>query len=126
MATFSLDNAGRFISLSEAVLLTTRFRKNKDTVIVPDYSGRDILPTCETISKDLIERLLAKPGCAAIRLYSGMDEDLKLHAVVVAVNEKGEDMLPSATLANLAEEDVIEDSLRCPPFCPPPSPLNEN
>jgi hypothetical protein len=59
-----------------------------------------------------------------------MDEDYKVHAVIVGVNASGEDLLPTAgttsTLTEEEEEDsyVIDKGLRCPDICGPASPLN--
>jgi hypothetical protein len=53
-----------------------------------------------------------------------MDDELKVHLVVVGTNEKGEDMLPASTeagnLEDLSKDNVILDKgQRCPPFCDP-------
>jgi hypothetical protein len=54
-----------------------------------------------------------------------MDTSLKLHAVLVAVNEDNEDILPSQQINPSVEEDIIlEEGQRCPIICPPESPLN--
>lgn len=115
-----------FISIAKAIEMTTRYRENKNAVIAPEYAGKDILSICDTFNKSAIEILLKKSGCAAIRLYYGMDESLTIRPILVAVNEKDEDMLPAiSTLENTEPgEDIVDDTLKCPPFCPPPSPLN--
>ena len=114
-----------FISLSKAIEMTTRYRQNKNAVIAPAYSGNDILAICDTINKAAIEALLAKPGCTAIRLYYGMDDALQLRPILVAVNQNDEDILPANTVNNdVVGTDIVDDTVRCPPWCPPPSSLN--
>jgi len=114
-----------FISLQDAIEMTTRYRQNKAAVIDPVYSGNDILSDCDTFNKAAIETLLAKPGCTAVRLYYGMNADLQVRPILVAVNKDNEDMLPpNTTDITTTGNDIVDDALRCPPFCPPPSALN--
>ncbi|MEP7238743.1 MAG: hypothetical protein ABI685_12785 [Ferruginibacter sp.] len=111
------------ISLTTAVDLTTTYRANRNSILQTDYQNEDILPLSETFNKNDIELLLAQDNCEALRIYYGMDSNLKLHAVIVAVNEDNEDILPSTGL-NLVEDIIIEEGQRCPIICPPESPLN--
>jgi len=114
-----------FISLQEAIEMTTRYRQNKAAVIDPVYSGNDILSVCDTFNKAAIETLLAKPECTAIRLYYGMNADLQVRPILVAVNKDDEDMLPPGTVdITITGNDIVDDTVRCPPWCPPPSSLN--
>ncbi len=115
-----------FISLQQAIEMTTRYRQNKAAVINPVYSGSDILSLCDTFNKAAIEALLAKPDCTAIRLYYGMNTDLQVRPILVAVNRNDEDMLPPATLdITTTGDDIVDDTIKCPPICPPPSVLNQ-
>ena len=115
-----------FISLQKAIDMTTRYRENMNAVIDPVYGSRGVLCICDTFDKAAIETLVNKPDCAAIRLYYGMNEDLQLRPILVAVNSNNEDILPtSSTLGNdVVSDDIVDDASKCPPFCPPPSPLN--
>ena len=103
--------------------MTTLYRSQMGTILADEYKGQDILVKSEVFSRQQIEKLLTKPGCSQLRVYYGMSQDLRIHALLVGVNDKGEDMLNSSSLTN-SEEEVIEDAMRCPPNCPPPSPLN--
>jgi hypothetical protein len=117
-----------FIPLSQAVEMTKRYRDNRNRILKAEYEGQNILAICETFNRQGFETLLAKEGCVGIRVYYGMDPELKVHAVIVAINEAGEDILPqSGTLetSGNGDDDILDDALRCPTFCPPPSPLNE-
>ena len=114
-----------FISLQQAIDMTTRYRQNKGSVIDPAFSGADILSVCDTFNKAAIEALLAKPGCASIRLYYGMNNGLQVRPILVAVDKNDRDMLPANGSDSAATvEDIVDDTLRCPPWCPPPSSLN--
>ena len=116
-----------FISLTKAKEMTARYRQNRNSIINPSYSDQDIIPICDKFDRNIFDKLLSKPGCSAIRLYYGMDESLKIHPIVVAVNEKDEDILPNESNLETDDigDDIGDDTLRCPPYCPPPSPLNE-
>lgn len=110
-------NKNHEISLQAAIEMTTRYRANKPT----DF------PVCETFEMAAIRKLLATPGCVSLRIYYGMKKDLEAHAILVAVNSSGEDILPKGDALSLADEEaiILEDSYRCPPLCPPGSPLND-
>ena len=115
----------KFISLNQAIAMTTLYRTENEKILEAPYRGKGILARCETIERQFIETLLAKPDCAALRIYYGMDDSLKVHAIVIAVNEKDEDILPvDGMVMAITEEDIVEESRRCPDDCPPPSPLN--
>lgn len=122
----SNGSSSHFISLEKAVEMTTRYRQNKEAVTNPNYEGKNVFALSDKFDKFIFEKLLAKPGCAGIRIYYGMDIDLKVHPIVVAVNEKDEDILPdSGSVSTLEDDDMGDDALRCPPWCPPPSSLNQ-
>lgn len=115
----------QFISLQKAMEMTTLYRKEKEVIIAREFKGKDLLARCETFDRDIFDVILAKPACKGIRVYYGMDEGLKVHAIIVGVNDKDEDILPAIT-AELTEGDgdIGEDAKRCPTDCPPPSALN--
>jgi len=114
-----------FISLQQAIDMTTRYRQNKSAVIDPAYSGNDILSICNTFNKADIEALLAKPECAAIRLYYGMNEDLQVRPMLVAVDKNDNDILPPDAVDDGAIGEFIADNtVFCPPICPKTSVLN--
>lgn len=114
-----------FISLDAAADMTDRYRANREAILGTSYKDQEILPLSETFNRDAFDTLLAKTGAAGLRIYYGMDETLKVHAIVVAVNEENEDILPSDSLTTLeGDDDVFEQGQRCPNLCPPTSPLN--
>lgn len=115
-----------FISLQKAIDMTTLYRKENEEILQDQYRNKDILVRSETFEKKQIEVLLAKEGCEKLRVYYGMDESLKIHAILVPVNSNNEDMLPAAQKVGdpIPEEGIIDGGVRCPPDCPPPSELN--
>jgi hypothetical protein len=116
------------ISLSTAIAMTSRFRNNKNTILSSSYQNQDVIPNCETFDKESIETVLNQEGCVAFRVYYGMDENLKIHAILVGVNGNGADILPveSSLLEEEPEGVILEEGQRCPPYCPPTSPLNDD
>lgn len=116
----------QFISLEKAVEMTSLYRQEKENILANDYRNQNILAISETFDRGVLDTLLAKPGCASIRIYYGMDETLKVHAILVPVNESNEDILPVVPAGNELMEgsDIGEQAYRCPEQCPPPSPLN--
>jgi hypothetical protein len=118
-----------FISLQTGIEMTTLYRQEKENILATAYQDQNILPISETFDRAAFDTLLAESGCTAIRIYYGMSEDLLVHAIIVGVNENNEDILPSSenTLSNSATTDevIVEQGIRCPEDCAPPSPLNE-
>lgn len=104
------------ISLTEAIDLTTRYRNNP----VAD------LPLCETFDRASVDALLAQAGCHSFRIYLGRKADNAVCSVLVAADANGQDILPTQRLSITADDDgiILEDAFRCPPTCPPSSPLN--
>jgi len=107
------------ISLQEAIDMTTLYRANRPS----DF------PICETFETAAINQLLATEGCSYLRIYYGMKEDFSVHAILIAVDADGEDILPPGTALNEANDTdivILEDGYRCPPDCPPKSLLNDS
>ena len=123
--TKTLPTNDHLISLQRAVDMTTRYRRNKETVLAQEYKDKNILPTSETFSRSAIEKLLSEKDCAAVRIYYGMDETERSHAILVGVNPSNEDILPSsANTLSTSDEVILEEGQRCPDICPEKSPLN--
>lgn len=117
-----------YISLAQFQEWKARYSQNTNTILAPAYQGKNILATSELFNVEAISALVAVPGCAAIRIYYGMDTDLTVHAMLVAADKNGMDILPpggaavSGTGANFSKNPgdppIVEDGQRCPPFCP--------
>lgn len=134
-----LDQLNHEIPLSQAVEMTSRFQKEREHILKPEFQGRDILPIAETFHRAAFDKLLGQVGCVAIRAYPGMDTEKKVKLIFVGVNDANEDILPSESsvtqaadalsegesLSTGADEDpvVVEEGQRCPPLCPQSTPL---
>jgi hypothetical protein len=114
----------QLISLQQAIAMTTRYRKEKENILEPSFKDKNHLARAETFDRAHFDAVLSEPGCVSIRIYYGMDEGFNIHAIIVGVNDKNEDILPSDT--QLADNGgrIIEEGTRCPPTCDPSSPLN--
>jgi len=125
MSTNSIPSANaHFISLQQAVDMTSAYRAEKETILATAFQNSDILPLSETFNRAAFDALLSIENCAAIRIYYGMDENNKVHAVIVAVNDSNEDIIPESFIEN--DESIVEEGQRCPDLCPPSSALNED
>lgn len=116
-----------FIPLNRAIEMTSLYRSQNENILATSFQNQNILPICETFNRADIDTLLAKQNCEAIRVYFGMDESLKVRVIIVPVNEDNEDILPvTGSLETDFEtgDDIVEEGHRCPPACPPSSPLN--
>ncbi|MFM1857655.1 MAG: hypothetical protein RLZ05_715 [Bacteroidota bacterium] len=116
----------KFISLQRAIEMTTLYRKQQEEILQEQFRNKDILVRSETFEKTQIEALLAKKGCEKLRVYYGMDVELKIHAILVPVDINGKDILPDLqqSVESAPDEGIVDDGTRCPPLCPPPSELN--
>lgn len=121
------------ITVDKAKQLTKKYRDNKKKILKDEYGSKATLPTCETFERQAFDELLAVAGCVAIRAYFGMDEELNVNLVFVAVNDKNEDILPQeqtlpegdTTMLAMTSDTtpIVENGTRCPTECPPPSGL---
>lgn len=106
------------ISLSTAVEMTKRYRAHK-----PEGFAQS-----EAFPKSAILKLLNTKDCVSLRIYYGMKENLEAHAILVAADEAGNDLLPADHNAVKKDGDdghiILEDAWRCPPLCPDKPPLN--
>lgn len=108
------------ISLPVAVDMTTRYQSNRP----------EGFPISEAFEIDAVQKLLRTKDASYLRVYYGMKEDASLHAILVAADASGNDLLPSASVTTSNEEGeddepvILEDGIRCPPLCPGGSPLN--
>ena len=110
--------SSNLISLQDAIDMTTKFRDEKENILIQSMRGQNILPICETFGRSAFDTLLAQTGCEAIRVYFSMDSSLKVKVVIVGVDGSKADILPASN------EKIVEEGQRCPDICPPSSPLN--
>ena len=86
------------ISLEEAKLHIQRHKKNP---IHPNHHGG-------SFDRAAIDKILAQPGCARLRIYQGKNEDGTPSLVIVGVDSAGKDMTKAS---------IMERQAPCPPYC---------
>jgi hypothetical protein len=121
--------SNHLIPFEEAIAMTSLYRQERENILEQQYREQEILAVCETFDKSTVEALLSQEGCASMRIYYGMDENMKVHSILVGVDANGDDMLPPelwTTPRGYAENRgaLLEDAGRCPSNCPSASPLN--
>jgi hypothetical protein len=137
------------IPLDQARRMARKFQDLRQNIGIPGQPVADLLPISETFSRDAFDALLAQPGCAGVRIYYGMDDQFKVHAIVMGVDASDRDIISSAatsstttaTTATATTETtttgttttdtttttdgvIIEDARRCPPDCSTTSGFN--
>src|SRR5690606_5420423 len=124
-------NMNHSISLKQAIDYVTRFRTRKKDLFKPEHVESNVFPSSETFDREAIDNLLSHPKCIKLRIYNGMSEDLNIRMVLVGVDENDQDILPlnENKILNGDDDDddepiIVDEGIRCPPVCPPPSPLN--
>ena len=115
-----LQQINHEISLREAIVMTTRFRTEIQSMLKPEYAGIDILPISETFKKSIFVDLDRQAECVAIRSYLGMDENKHVRLIFVGVDDNNNDILASGYGHS---GYIFEYGQRCPPICGI-SPLN--
>jgi hypothetical protein len=113
-----------FISLQTAIDMTSLYRSQRENILKTEFQNQKILPLSEQFERAPFDTLLEKENCEGLRIYYGMSEDLKIHAIIVATDENGQDILPEENSLSNSGEDIFENSNRCPDICPDESPLN--
>lgn len=86
------------ISLEEAKKHIQRHKKNP---IHPKHHG-------SSFDRGAIDKILAQPGCKALKIYHGRDEKGKPNLVLVGVDTAGNDMTSAS---------IMERGSDCPPNC---------
>jgi hypothetical protein len=116
-----------FISLQEAIDMTSLYRNQREDILKTEFQNQGILPLSEAFDRSAFDTVLAKEGCAGLRIYYGMSEDFKVHAIIVGTDENGHDILPESSgafnEAETGDDYIIEKGNRCPDICPDDSPL---
>jgi hypothetical protein len=113
-----------FITPTAAAAMIAAYNADQETILAVAYKNQGILASSETFNRHAFDELLARQGCAALRIYYGMDASLRVHAIVVGVNASNEDILPPANAETEPADYIIETGQRCPDICPPASPIN--
>lgn len=94
-------NSDHAITLDQAKALVKRQREHQSAI-----RGSD--PQCEFFGRAALERILAQPGCAGIRIYHGRNDKGQHTLVLVGADGTGSDQLDGT---------IAEEGLPCPPAC---------
>lgn len=117
------------ISLNKAKQLISEYRKGKKKILKDEFHNKAVLPDSETFERGAFDSLLAQEGCVAVRFYYGMDEENNVKLVFVGVNADNEDIIPLPTMTDEFSNNTLQlynSASRCPPECPPDSPVEPN
>ncbi len=103
--------------------MTARYRTEREIILAEKYRDQDISAVSETFNRDAFDALLAIEGCAGLRIYYSMDEALKVHPIIVAVNEANKDILPATgthkPIPPLMMADVLSKKASAARTCDP-------
>ena len=86
-----------------------------------DNKNKKVETNASFIGRDWLEKLLAKPGCTGIWVNYGESEDGKsLEPYFIAGDENGKYILSAETTLSVevASDDIINQTTKCPPECP--------
>jgi hypothetical protein len=111
-----------FITLTQFLEMKQLYSDNSNMILAPSFQNKEILVTSETFNPDIITAITNVTGYEGFRVYYGMSTDLKVHAMLVATDINGNDILPSNPSVKFAPADggggvIGEDAQRCPPSC---------
>jgi hypothetical protein len=113
-----------FITLAQFLAMKLLYAANSQQILQPQYQNKEILITSETFNGDVITAITQVTGFAGFRIYYGMSPDLKVHAMLLATDINGNDLLPSDPNVKFAPSTAKggtgvlgEDGQRCPPGC---------
>jgi len=116
------------ISIKDASELASTFREGrlqlnrqlKDTAFLNKSFN---LPIAEAFNRDAIAALLNQKGARGIRIYLGEDKKGLIRLVLIAVDEKGNDIIgKNGRVMKYAQDDGgdpfgLESGQRCPTLC---------
>lgn len=119
-------SGSNLVPISTAIEMYKRFQQNKDSILASQYQGTNLLATSETVNAHDVKLLLSQPDCVGLRVYSGMDEFLQIHSMLVGVDSNGNDIVIKNSSDGLKDEGgyIVNDGYRCPPVCLPTSIFN--
>jgi hypothetical protein len=111
-----------FITLAQFLAMKQLYADNSQKILAPAYQNQEILITSETFNTDIITAITNVKGYGGFRIYYGMSPDLKVHAILIATDNDGNDILPDAQAAKFAPATsgggvAGEEAQRCPPGC---------
>jgi hypothetical protein len=98
------------LDLTTAKRWTSNYRAINSTGVQAHYFGNEI-----------IHQLLEAPGCVGIRMYYAIDDKGERKLLLVGVDAKGENLMPSPSSSGRTTDDnppIVDFSFPCPSTCP--------
>jgi len=96
------------ITLAEAKEAIKNYQLTLEKQALKGAQKKGSTPRCGTFDRAAFDKLLAQPGCAAIRYYNAQHADGNLSLVIVGVDTSGKDMTRAM---------IIDRPTFCPPWC---------
>ena len=75
-----------FISVDRSDAMRAKFRNEREKILRPEFQGKDVLAISETFNREVFDTILETEGCVGIRIYLGMDDDMKSHLILIGVD----------------------------------------
>lgn len=120
----SITGSDHMITLEKARKMIAHFHEKKQHLIHENFKDVQVLNHCETFDRAAFDKLLASPGCVGVRIHYGLDDNHRLHAILVGVDENDNDILPNLSEDGVMQADsgsgggvIVEDGKICPPTC---------
>lgn len=100
-----LNLGDQHVTLAEAAVMTARFRQENPSGTIISHM----------LSRDIIDEILAQPGCEGVRIYNAIDDGDIRTLIVVGVDANQNDLCHGV---------LAEHTTKCPTMCPQANPLN--
>jgi hypothetical protein len=100
-----LNLGDQHINLTDAATMTARFRAGNPLGTIVSHM----------FSRDIIDEILAQPGCEGIRIYNAIDDSNVATLVAVGVDANQNDLFNGV---------LAEHTQKCPTICAMANPLN--
>ncbi|HVG40021.1 MAG TPA: hypothetical protein VM888_00320 [Chitinophagaceae bacterium] len=81
---------------------------------------------CYYVGRNILEQVMAQPGCVGIKFYNAYNEVGQKTLVYVGVNANGDDMLSITTINTNGELSELKGIVADRVKLPPPPPHDEN
>jgi hypothetical protein len=121
-------DAGEFISLEKGAKFTAAFRYEQRAM-----KKREGSSIAAFFGSNKLEKLLSNPKAMGLRIYYGLDVDGDGKAdnkfVIVAVDENGDDLIPSSQAGfekGDAADEILDGGMYCPLDCAINNALNSD
>lgn len=81
------------ITVDQAVSMVNNFGAVRETMLLPEYAGHNVLPVSETFNLQAIDAIICQPSAVGFRVYMAMDGQRQVRFVLVGVDGDGKDIV---------------------------------